>query len=449
MFKMLYTALVLWLAEGWALGQNLVLNPSFEMIEACFTRPNNGILAVPWRGSLAIPIPPLPPMYSDTFYGTLDLFHSCMPAGGGAPLSDIGFHYPHFGESYGGVCITQYYYLNSPYPGLIPFIPRDFAQGKLTEPLAAGVRYNFSVWVSLADGSAINVWQLGLRLTNNWYYVRQTPWDSITAPLYWENEAGNFIQQNSCDDWVQLRGSFVAQGSEQYFQFGSSVDSPTAFQDSIRIPKSRCYDQYNALYEPLMTFPAQWNEFTSYLFVDDFAIWREDKEVYHAQAGKDAFLCFSELQSVTIGSPSREQYHYFWLSEQGDTLGTTAQLTVSPSQTTTYILSQWDFKFDQTWDTVTVFVEPDCPELTLPNVFTPNGDGVHDVWTPIVQDIDQLEIQIFSRWGKLVHQYSGSASTYSGWDGGDSPDGTYFAVVKAKGYNGKVLEEKGTITLVR
>ena len=45
---------------------------------------------------------------------------------------------------------------------------------------------------------------------------------------------------------------------------------------------------------------------------------------------------------------------------QGNLLDTTATLTVSPSQTTSYVLVQKDFKFDETRDTVTVSVG-NCP----------------------------------------------------------------------------------------
>ena len=403
---------------------------------------NTGYLASPWRGTFKFyaPNPSIPNL--DTFYGNLDLFHTCITTpGSGAPVSDIGYQYAHFGEAYEG--IYNYFAPNYTQEG-IPFYLRDWAQGKLSAPLEAGVEYNFSVWISASDASATRVWQLGLRLSANWFY-RQSHLDSVLPPVYLENAPGNFILHD-CNEWIQLKGSFVAQGGEQYFMFGSTVNGPLTLPDTVTIPKGPCFDQYNALYEPMMTFPAQWNEHSSYLFMDDFAIWREDKQVYVAQAGSDTVLCQDLPQSLKLGSPARDQYHYFWLSPQGDTLGTTAQLTVSPTQTTTYILSQWDFKFDQTWDTVTVYVEPNCPELWLPTWFNPTQN---QYWRPHTRDIELMELTMYNTLGQVIQRYFGHPDNYPGWDGFAIAQGVYYATVNARAYSSEQLKAVEKIMVVR
>ncbi len=446
MHKLLYIALVLWLAQGWAPGQNLVLNPSFEEVLFCpESRIKTGFYATPWRGSVKIPIFQGPPTNSEYYFGDLDLFHTCADPGLGAPLSDIGYEFPHFGESYGGFKITRYTYLYTPFPDQKPYIPREWAQGGLSEPLEAGVRYNFSVWVSLGDRFGVNVWQLGLRFSDQWFY-RQSYLDSLLPPLYWENDSGAYIQQ-SCDEWVQLSGTFVAQGGEQYFMFGSSVNSPSLFLDSIHKPLTECYNRYDSIYRAETNGAYLGPDTISiHIFIDDFAIWREDKQLHVAEAGKGGTLCLGQQESITLGSPAREQYHYFWLNMQGDTLGNTSQLTVSPTQTTTYILSQWDFKFDQTWDTVTVFVEPNCPELWLPTWFAPTQS---QYWQPQWRDIEYWEVTVYNSLGQVVHRYTGTPELHPGWDGYSMATGVYCAVVNARAYNGEQLRAVEKVMVLR
>jgi len=73
-----------------------------------------------------------------------------------------------------------------------------------------------------------------------------------------------------------------------------------------------------------------------------------------------------------------------------------------------------------------------CPVYELPNVFTPNGDGVNDFFIPFpyryVQDVD---LQIFNRWGDLVFS---TTNADINWDGthqkSNQPlsDGVYYYV---------------------
>lgn len=90
-------------------------------------------------------------------------------------------------------------------------------------------------------------------------------------------------------------------------------------------------------------------------------------------------------------------------------------------------------------------------QLLLPNTFTPDGDGLNDVFKPAMYGIQQLEISIFNRWGEEI--YNGSGIT-SGWDGRTSSgeiaaDGIYVCIVKA--VDKKFIQHKinSTILLIR
>jgi gliding motility-associated-like protein len=64
-----------------------------------------------------------------------------------------------------------------------------------------------------------------------------------------------------------------------------------------------------------------------------------------------------------------------------------------------------------------------CPEFVLPNAFTPNDDGINDLLVPIkdsVNFIDEVNIKIFSRWGKLIYE---TTDPNVNWDGKDQDTG--------------------------
>ena len=73
-----------------------------------------------------------------------------------------------------------------------------------------------------------------------------------------------------------------------------------------------------------------------------------------------------------------------------------------------------------------------CDLYSLPNVFTPNGDGTNDYYTPFPYSfVDHIDLEIFNRWGQIVFT---SIDPDINWDGknknngDDVSDGVYFYV---------------------
>lgn len=94
------------------------------------------------------------------------------------------------------------------------------------------------------------------------------------------------------------------------------------------------------------------------------------------------------------------------------------------------------------------------PVYEIPNVFTPNADGMNDLFELInPSDIGKVEIQIFNRWGNLVYEskdddnfsWNGKANN----SGGNCADGVYFYKLKVVAMNGKENNEHGYVHLVR
>lgn len=86
----------------------------------------------------------------------------------------------------------------------------------------------------------------------------------------------------------------------------------------------------------------------------------------------------------------------------------------------------------------------------VPNVFSPNGDGYNDILRVRGKGIEELEFIIFNRWGERVFE---TTDINSGWDGtykGEPMNLAVFVyVLKGKFKNGKLIDEKGNITLIR
>lgn len=90
------------------------------------------------------------------------------------------------------------------------------------------------------------------------------------------------------------------------------------------------------------------------------------------------------------------------------------------------------------------------PGYFLPNAFSPNGDGINDVFSILGFHIQSAQMSIFNRWGQLIFQ---SSDIDQGWDGrvkGKSAEiGTYVYVVNLVFVTGERSIAKGSLTLVR
>ena len=89
--------------------------------------------------------------------------------------------------------------------------------------------------------------------------------------------------------------------------------------------------------------------------------------------------------------------------------------------------------------------------MIIPNVFTPNGDGINDYFTITKVGISDFNIVIYDRWGLEIFD---SNQISASWDGNNKKghsvsDGTYFYVINAKGVDAKNYNFKGFISLIR
>ncbi len=153
--------------------------------------------------------------------------------------------------------------------------------------------------------------------------------------------------------------------------------------------------------------------------------------------------CLGEKESIIIKtSPGNDTY--IW-----NGVATTSN-TFTVNKQGTYIVSSVN-NCGADADTVLIFKE--CAfEVFMPTAFTPNGDGLNDVFRVPPLNYNLLKsLVVFNRWGQKVFSTSDAAA---GWDGMykslPAPNGTYIYIIVMQSLNKvQTFSKKGFITLIR
>lgn len=175
-------------------SQNLVNNPSFEDYLTC-----------PTDNSFDIPDWYRLPSHS----GTVDYMNVCAsPSSVSVPTSSWGTQLPYDGNGYMGMAN---YYADVPL--------REYAQTRLTIPLAAGKYYHVSFQVSLTDTSQYAT-HVGAVFTS-------TPLHGDLS-LGYINISPQVNSNHAIDDkvnWFEVSGTFKAVGGEEYLSIGNFLSN--------------------------------------------------------------------------------------------------------------------------------------------------------------------------------------------------------------------------------
>ncbi len=160
--------------------------------------------------------------------------------------------------------------------------------------------------------------------------------------------------------------------------------------------------------------------------------------------GPDTSLCPNDppivLSSRQMDQPG-VQYHW--------NTGAIAH-SISISHPAMYVLTATSQYGCAASDTIEVY--KGC-YIAIPNVFTPNRDGMNDYFFPreaLSKKLSGFRMQIYNRWGQLL--FETNKTNGSGWDGTfngvDQTEGAYIYVVEAIIGN-KTEKYQGNVTLLR
>lgn len=150
-------------------------------------------------------------------------------------------------------------------------------------------------------------------------------------------------------------------------------------------------------------------------FIVDTIDWHYGEMLYKAKGG-EKYMIFGNFQDTTIATYSLPCDTAFWgnISYAGN------------------YFALDDFSLEE------------LPmKYQLPNVFTPNNDGVNDSYFPEIINIPDWEMILLNRWGNVLVKLN-SSRTY--WGGEDALDGVYFYIFNSKNQN---INEHGFFQLIR
>ena len=102
-------------------------------------------------------------------------------------------------------------------------------------------------------------------------------------------------------------------------------------------------------------------------------------------------------------------------------------------------------------DTIKIMDEACECDAKVPNVFSPNGDGVNDYFKPQLNCTPtNYKLSIFTRYGALILESFDYATGWNGiYNGKKVPVGTYFYILTVAGVSTKVKQYSGTVTVLR
>lgn len=109
---------------------------------------------------------------------------------------------------------------------------------------------------------------------------------------------------------------------------------------------------------------------------------------------------------------------------------------------------------DEYWTTegtpITVSISES--RLEMPNAFSPNDDGINDIYKAKdgYQSLVEFHAYIFNRWGQKLYEWTDPAGGWDGkYKGKDVAQGVYYCLVKAKGADGRKYSIKTDVNLLR
>ena len=139
---------------------------------------------------------------------------------------------------------------------------------------------------------------------------------------------------------------------------------------------------------------------------------------------------------------------YSWTPPTGLSCTNCQKPYASPVVTTTYYLTVIDSNGCSSVDTVIVTV---VPFFIIPNVFSPNNDGVNDLFEIRADGYKDYHVEIYNRWGQKLFETTDSKVYWDGliMGGAKASDGIYYYILSLTDNTDAVKTYKGFLSLIR
>lgn len=164
-------------------------------------------------------------------------------------------------------------------------------------------------------------------------------------------------------------------------------------------------------------------------------------------AEKDTVFAEESTKLHATVDPALSNGIFKWTRNGQDISGTTADLAIlaTDGPIDEYIATLITPDGCEYPATISIVVKPVTYEI--PNAFTPNGDGLNDIFRPaVLLGYEFSKMQIYNRWGQLVYEGKGWNGTYKGEK---MPADAYPYLIELKAPSGKTKVIKGDVTLLR
>jgi gliding motility-associated-like protein len=95
--------------------------------------------------------------------------------------------------------------------------------------------------------------------------------------------------------------------------------------------------------------------------------------------------------------------------------------------------------------------------IMLPTAFSPNNDGINDLFRPSLLGLKEVSMYIYDNWGNLIYEVSSDTASLPadwGWNGiekvnSEPKNGNYRYYIMAKTINDKIIEKEGQFMLIK
>ncbi len=147
--------------------------------------------------------------------------------------------------------------------------------------------------------------------------------------------------------------------------------------------------------------------------------------------GRDTTVC-TGFKSIQFNANKQSGVSYKWSTGDTTQISTILEKPISALTTDVYTVTITNSCIPPQTVSAEYKVTIQPCDIIIPNVFTPNNDGVNDVF--IVKNIEYLdwEVLIYNRWGRKVFEQKGYNNSDKVWTGEGCSEGVYYYIVRYK-----------------